>query len=252
MSSGQAIHHRVVQSARLSARPSAKSSGDAWLRWTIGALAVALSAAVVETLAAFRATAEERRRVMPGDRFVSGPMYSTTHAVTIDVPPERVWPWLAQMGADRAGWYSYDRIDNGGRASAGDILAEYQHVSPGDVFPAIPGATDAFVVAAAEPPRDLVLTVPIAGGGTLTSWEFLLDPLERGRTRLIVRARVSPQWRAMAASAPTAAQGHPIFIQRAFGVLGKLPAPLLMVAGGFGHRVMQNQQLRGLKRRAEA
>jgi len=217
----------------------------------LGGLAVAAAAAAVGTLTAFRASAEERRRTMPGDAIVPDPMYVTTQAVTIGAPPERVWPWLAQLGAGRAGWYSCGRIDNGGRPSAETILPEYQHVAPGDVFPATPGATDAFVVAAAESPRNLILTVP-AAASILMSWEFLLDPLDQGRTRLIVRARVSWGWRAMAAAAPTAARAEPIFIERVYGVLARLPAPLLLATGGFGHRVMQNQQLRGIKRRAEA
>jgi proline iminopeptidase len=47
-------------------------------------------------------------------------------AVTIEAPPEQVWPWLAQMGYDRAGWYSWDRLDNGGRPSADRIHPEWQ------------------------------------------------------------------------------------------------------------------------------
>ena len=39
-------------------------------------------------------------------------------AVTIDAPPDQVWPWLVQMGGDRGGWYFWDRLDNGGRPSA--------------------------------------------------------------------------------------------------------------------------------------
>lgn len=217
----------------------------------LGGLAVALAAATAATVAAFRATAAERRRALPGDALVPEPLYVTTQAVTIDAPPEQVWPWLAQMGADRAGWYSYGRIDNGGRPSAAAILPAFQRVVPGDVFPATPGATDAFVVAAVDPPRDLVLAVPAAGGPVMT-WEFCLDAPARGRTRLIVRARLSPRWRARAATAPDAARRAPLLVERAYGALARLPGPLLLAAGGLGHRVMQNQQLRGIRRRAES
>ncbi|HEY6689139.1 MAG TPA: hypothetical protein VI094_23345 [Propionibacteriaceae bacterium] len=52
-------------------------------------------------------------------------------AVTIEAPPERVWPWLVQMGYDRAGWYSWDRLDNGGRPSVDRIYPEWQEVKLG-------------------------------------------------------------------------------------------------------------------------
>ena len=63
---------------------------------------------------------------------------SLTHAVTIRRRPHEVWPWLAQMGAgSRAGWYSYDLLDNGGRPSATRIRPELQALTVGMVFPAL-------------------------------------------------------------------------------------------------------------------
>ena len=214
-----------------------------------GAGAGAVAVATVATLGAFRASGRERRRALPGDVVVRSPMYVTTQAVTIAAPPERVWPWLAQMGAGRAGWYSYDRVDNGGRPSAGEILPQYQEVATGDVFPAIPGATDAFVVAAVSPPSDLVLAVPGADGSRV-SWEFFLEPLGHDHTRLVVRGRVARDW--LARARRPAAGGPPITIERVYALLSRLPRPLLQIAAGFGHRVMQNQQLRGISRRATA
>lgn len=218
---------------------------------TIGGVLVAGAATTfVGTLAAFRASPQERRRAMPGDAIVPEPMYVTTQAVTIAALPERVWPWLAQMGAGRGGWYSYDRVDNDGHPSARAILPEYQHVAPGDVFPALPGATDAFVVAAAQPPHELVLTGP-AGGTPRVSWAFLLEPRPDGRTRLLVRSRVSPRWLDGTGN-QTAVPERRRLIEHIYEVLPHLPSPLLRTAAGFGHRVMQNQQLRGIKCRAEA
>ena len=126
------------------------------------------------------ASKQEQRRAMPADSLVPEPIGTVTHAVTIRAPLESVWPWLAQMGGGRAGWYSYDRIDNGGHPSAESILGGYQQIAPGDVLPAIPGATDAFLVAEVEVPRHLVLTVPDASGGIQVSWEFLLQPVDEG------------------------------------------------------------------------
>lgn len=53
------------------------------------------------------ATTLEKRRPLPGDGMVPNPIFTSTHAVTIDAPPEDVWPWIAQMGGGRAGWYSW-------------------------------------------------------------------------------------------------------------------------------------------------
>ena len=56
-------------------------------------------------------TREDLARVMTGDRFIVNPTHSATHAVTIDAPPEDIWPWLVQMGYQRGGLYSYDWLD---------------------------------------------------------------------------------------------------------------------------------------------
>jgi hypothetical protein len=63
------------------------------------------------------ATDQEVRRAMPGDQLIPDAA-STTRAITITAPPEQVWPWLVQLGYGRAGWYSYDWIDNDGHPSA--------------------------------------------------------------------------------------------------------------------------------------
>ncbi|HET6922694.1 MAG TPA: hypothetical protein VFI16_06060, partial [Anaeromyxobacteraceae bacterium] len=68
--------------------------------------------------ASIGATREERRRTFPGDGLLEDVLGTWTHGVTIAAPPRTVWPWLAQMGAGRAGWYSCDILDNGGRRSA--------------------------------------------------------------------------------------------------------------------------------------
>jgi len=195
------------------------------------------------------ASHDERQREMPGDSIISRPMATFTHAIAIKAPPEHVWPWLAQMGAGRGGWYSYDFIDNGGNTSAISILPQYQKVACGDIFPAIPGATDAFIVAAVEQPWNLVLTVPKKGGGNLVSWDFLLKPLDQGFARLIVRARISPQW--LERTEDNASPNSPILIERIYGVLARIPRPLILSVAGFGHRLMEARMLRGIKRRAE-
>jgi hypothetical protein len=172
---------------------------------------------------------------MPADALVADAMATVTNAVTIDAPTARVWPWLAQLGSGRAGWYSYDQVDNGGRASAWRIVPELQLLSAGDAVPALPEAIEAFLVQSAVPASHLVLASRDRGAGPALSWEYLLSPLGLGRTRLIVRGRVSPRWLDPGA--------HP--------VLARLPRPLLLLAARVGHRLMLARHLRGLKRRAE-
>jgi hypothetical protein len=202
-------------------------------------------------LATCFATAVERRRSLSADGMVPNPIFTSTHAITINAPPEHVWPWIAQMGSGRAGWYSWDVIDNGGTASSRSIVRGLQTVAPGDIMPAVPGANDAFVVAAVEPSRDLVLTVPDGHGGNAVAWEHFLQPLDGGRTRLIVRGRTSSRWIDLARSQP-AANHHRIFIERAYAALARLPRPLLIAFARFGHRIMEARHLRGIQRRSVA
>ena len=76
-----------------------------------------------------RANCRERLRALPGDDIISESIASLTHAVTIQRAPHDVWPWLVQMGAGiRAGWYSYDFLDNGRNASAARIVPKLQHL----------------------------------------------------------------------------------------------------------------------------
>jgi uncharacterized protein DUF998 len=202
-------------------------------------------------LATCFATAAERHRPLPADDLVPDPLFTSTHAITIEAPPEVVWPWIAQMGAGRGGWYSWDLIDNGGTPSARRVVPELQTVVPGDVMPAVPHATDAFVVASIDPPRDLVLTVADRYGATAVAWEHLLEPVDGGRTRLIVRGRASSHWLDLA-RAPTPAGHRRIFIERAYAVLARLPRPLLIAFAGVGHRIMDARHLRGIQRRSTA
>ena len=86
------------------------------------------------------------------------------------------------MGSDRGGWYSNDRIDNGGQPSADRILHDYLQLVPGDVLQCFLSASAAFAVEVVKPPSDLILTVPSVNG-PITSWEHLVEPTGPGCSR---------------------------------------------------------------------
>jgi hypothetical protein len=196
-------------------------------------------------------TGDEKRRAMPGDHLVPEAIAVVTNGVTIKAAPENVWPWIVQIGSGRAGWYSYDWIDNGGHPSARSILPQHQQLAPGDIVPAIPGMKEAFCVAMVEPPWHLVLTVPDAIGGNQVSYAFLVSPLGHAQTRLIVRGRISRRWPTATQAMPAPSQ-PPIFIERVYDILARIPRPLKLGMAFLGHHLMESRMLRGVKRRAEA
>ena len=130
----------------------------------------------------------ERRWQLEGDDLVDA-RAQLTHSIVIDAPPKDVWPWLLQMGGQRGGWYSWDRLDNGGVKSADRIVPELQHLSVGDVVPARPTGTEGFEVKRIIPERALVL------GGLSPDWEgtwaFVLEPMGPDRTLLVTRYRAA-------------------------------------------------------------
>jgi len=63
---------------------------------------------------------------MAGDELCPRPQPNATRAVTIAAGPDDIWPWLVQWGRNRAGFYSYDLLDNLGRPSARQILPQFQ------------------------------------------------------------------------------------------------------------------------------
>jgi hypothetical protein len=134
-----------------------------------------------------RPLGDEARRPLPGDELVPSAGLRWTHGITIRARPAQIWPWLVQMGCRRAGWYSYDALDNGGVASAERIIPELQRAEIGDIFPMTPTAEDGFVVRAVDPGRALVLGDP-AGAAT---WALVLAPVDGTTTRLITRVRAA-------------------------------------------------------------
>jgi hypothetical protein len=148
---------------------------------------------------------EEVEARLPGDELVTDPTMIVTRAITIDAPPEAVWPWIVQMGQGRAGFYSYDCLENvfGLEIHNSDrIEPEWQALAVGDQLRAAPasaGPAAGFTVVHIDPGRALVTAVgdpsvvlPQAEAGALpdgATWAFVLRPVGDRQTRLIVRLR---------------------------------------------------------------
>ena len=136
------------------------------------------------------ATDDEVRAELPGDELITDVAYLATRAITVDAPPEAVWPWLVQVGCLRAGFYADDLLDNLGHPSAREILPEFQHLEIGQWVPMSPTPNDttAFRVAGFEAPRWLLWQQP------LSTWVWTLAELPGGRTRLVTRLRIHLDW----------------------------------------------------------
>jgi hypothetical protein len=158
------------------------------------------------------ATEEEVSRSLAGDDLVPHSMVETTHAITIHAPAAAVWPWLVQMGYQRAGWYTdswYSWVDKylfrlERPPSSDHLLPQFQHLAVGDTIPDGPPGTAFFTVAKLDPQRALVLSStthgtamvprslrnnPKLGFYGVFSWAFILDEVEENTTRLILRTR---------------------------------------------------------------
>ena len=131
------------------------------------------------------ATEEEIQRTMAGDEIVPNPTFNATRAVTVNAPPERIWPWLVQMGYRKAGFYSWDILDNDGIPSAERIIPEYQTLKVGDLMPLT--ARQGTRVAAMVPNKELLL---VTQSDVVWTWSWGLYPIDAHRTRLVSRLRV--------------------------------------------------------------
>jgi hypothetical protein len=172
----------------------------------------------------------ERARPLPGDEIVAH-ADQHTHAITIDAPPEALWPWLVQIGQGRAGFYTHDRLERLVGAdirNADEIHPEWQQLEIGDLvrtYRPMPRFEPlGWFVAVVEPARLLVVHEPARVGVVNSSWTFVLDR-DGERTRLVSR------WRFRRRGA-----AHSVFKRLVFD-----PAHFIMEAGA----------LRGLKTRCE-
>ena len=184
-------------------------------------------------------TWRERRARLPGDDLVTRPLAQTNHAITVNVPPEAIWPWLTQMGWHRAGYYTPEWVD---RLFFPQNWPSLTHLDPalvrdlkaGDTIPDGPPGTAWYVVTEVDPPHSLVLrsTTHLPPGweqkyGAHIDWTWCFQltslPQDRTRLQLRLRGRMSPRW---------VAAGY---------IAAIIPADYIMAQG----------MLRGIKQRAE-
>ena len=185
------------------------------------------------------ATDDEVRRPYPGADLIPGGGRGATMATTIDASPAQVWRWLVQMGCDRAGWYSWDRLDNAGVPSADRIHPEWQEIAVGQHLSSTPSGRTWFEVAAIEPERFLALRAsydlrgrPFDPAGARprdysdSVWCFLLEELPATAPGSSSAATPTPG-RGCSKRSRTSSSGNP------------------------SHWIMQTRQFANLKRRAE-
>ena len=146
----------------------------------------------------------EATDALPGDEFVPEPRWSYTLGVTIDASPNEVWPWIAQIGQGRGGFYSYQTLENLAGCkitNTARILPEHQHPTVGDDIYLHPTAPP-MRIEIVDPPRALVLFGSPADVGAEESWarstwQFVVTSGPDGGTRLLTRGRsdYTSDWR---------------------------------------------------------
>ena len=238
------VHHvmQTVQLRNIAARAEGRLTRDGW-RDVVEGLAGAFQ--IVFALATPFVRGRRRHwglepaaaaRALPGDDLIRQPRWSWTHAVKIRVHAADVWPWVAQLGADRAGFYSYQWLENlaGCRIRNAETIHPEWNVEVGRglaLHPAIPPLS----IVSMERGRHFVAHAPADPSAKAdgepwieASWLLLVEPLGPDCCRLVSRYRVacSNDWRTRLAFGPT-------FVE----------------AIGFN---MDRRMLLGIKRRAEA
>jgi hypothetical protein len=200
----------------------------------VGALLILLSGAT-PFLRRFRARYGTRRsdrsREFPGDDLIAEPRWSWCHAIELDAACAEVFPWLVQMGQDKAGFYSHEWLENLAGCeicNAQSIHPEWQRLRVGDAFRLAPQVPPLRVVRV-EPNQSVLVASPNDAQATArVTWLFFLEPLPNGGSRLFSRYR---------ASYPRGLRNQLLY------------GPALLEPIGF---VMDCALLRGIKRRVEA
>lgn len=184
------------------------------------------------------ATDEEVDAPLPGDELTAEPASQATRGITIAAPPEDVWPWVIQIGADRGGFYSYDWLENLfglGIHSSDEIVPKWQQRAVGELMYGNRKGSGGWYVMEVRPNEALVVKTanlktsrPLQRDESPAFWEFtwafVLKKQANETTRLLVRERVG---------------------------FGSRISRLLIAPLGPASFVMTRQMMRGIKARAE-
>lgn len=168
-------------------------------------------------------TDEEVEREMPGDHIISDPTFNATRAVTINTNPGEIWPWIAQMGYKRAGFYNYNWINNAGSSSSKTLISEYRNIKVGDYIPISSKGKGYRIEEMKEPEYMVWLTTDAPAPVT---WTWGLYPVDESKTRLVTRIRFRHPWNS--------------------------PAIFKSLLSDFGDIVLMRKTLLGIKKRAES
>ena len=194
---------QAAQLRHLAARAEGRLPRDDWrdVLEGVGGAAVMAIALLTPFLRGRRShwglDAAAAARHYPGDELVAVPRWSWTHGIEVAAPMEHVWPWIAQIGADRAGFYSYQWLENvaGCRLQNAEAVHAEWEVHAGDAVVLHPSMPPQRVVLV-DRGRHFVVHVPLDEAAraegkpwVTASWLFHLEPLGPDRCRFVSRYR---------------------------------------------------------------
>jgi len=139
----------------------------------------------------WRTTPAERAMSLPGDDLLADPARVANHAVTVRAAPDKIYPWILQIGADKSGMYSYTWLENlvGCKMAKDEVIRpEWQKLKEGDLMNMCAGdfAPPPYIVARVLP-NEAVIYGHKTGDKWEETWQFVLAPQADGTTRLITR-----------------------------------------------------------------
>jgi hypothetical protein len=178
----------------------------------MGILLIVILGAVIFLFVVFRfivrpwylswgATEAEIAETLPGDELLPSAAIVQTNAITIQASPQKIYPWIIQLGQQKGGFYSYEKLENLAGCdihNADRIHAEWQNTVPGDqvlMFPADKGGPPPYLVAAMQPDQVFILGhhpgAALTGRDWNDTWQFILKPVDAQTTRLVIRTRTN-------------------------------------------------------------
>lgn len=203
------------------------------------ALLIGVKVLAFRWMAHWGAITEEIDAELPGDELLEGADLTTTRAVTVYARAAEVWPWIAQLGQGRGGFYSYDALENLVGCdihSADRVVPEWQHVVVGAEVKLAPEV--AMTVASVEPGRSLVLRGGFPLGHTPSpfdsTWSIVLREEPDGTTRLVSRERYKfLRWWAPLIVVPTSGISFVMTRRMLHGIAQRSAKGRLVAAAGF-------------------